>query len=214
MAIMTISHLRRDYPGKPLLEEEAGEDPLTLFGRWFEQACATEVDPTAMSLATATRDGRPSVRVVLLKGFDPRGFVFYTNYDSRKARELTENNRASLLFFWPSHERQVRIDGTAEKVSPEESTAYFRLRPLESRISVYASRQSATVESRKTLDDLYEAAASRFADGDVPRPDWWGGFRLAPHTFEFWQGRAQRLHDRLRYTKQDDGTWLRDRLAP
>lgn len=211
---MTISDLRRDYPGKPLLEEEAGEDPMALFDRWFEQASATEVDPTAMSLATATRDGRPSVRVVLLKGFDPRGFVFYTNYNSRKARELTENDRASLLFFWPSHERQVRIDGTAGRVSPEESTAYFGSRPLESRISVYASRQSAPVESRKTLDELYEAAAARFADGNVPRPDWWGGFRLVPHTFEFWQGRTQRLHDRLRYVKQDDGRWLRDRLAP
>jgi pyridoxamine 5'-phosphate oxidase len=211
---MTISDLRRDYPGTPLLEEEAGEDPLALFGRWFEQVRATEADPTAMSLATATRDGRPSVRVVLLKAFDPRGFVFYTNYDSRKARDIMENNRASLLFFWPSHERQVRIDGSVEKVSSEESTAYFRSRPLESRISVYASRQSAPVESRKTLDELYNAAAARFADGDVPRPDWWGGFRLVPDTFEFWQGRTQRLHDRLQYMKQGDGTWRRNRLAP
>jgi len=211
---VTISDLRRDYPGKPLLEEEAGEDPLALFERWFEQARATEADPTAMSLATATRDGRPSVRVVLLKGFDPRGFVFYTNYESRKARELMENNHASLLFYWPSYDRQVRIDGTVEKVSPEESTAYFRSRPLESRISVYASRQSVPIESRQALDDLYAAAAARFADSDVPRPDWWGGFRLAPHTFEFWQGRTQRLHDRLQYVKQGDGRWVRDRLAP
>jgi pyridoxamine 5'-phosphate oxidase len=211
---VTISDLRRDYPGKPLLEEEAGEDPLALFERWFEQGRATEADPTAMSLATATRDGRPSVRVVLLKGFDPRGFVFYTNYESRKARELMENNHASLLFYWPSYDRQVRIDGTVEKVSPEESTAYFRSRPLESRISVYASRQSVPIESRQALDDLYAAAAARFADSDVPRPEWWGGFRLAPHTFEFWQGRTQRLHDRLQYVKQGDGRWVRDRLAP
>jgi pyridoxamine 5'-phosphate oxidase len=211
---VTISDLRRDYPGKPLLEDEAGEDPLALFGRWFGQVREMEVDPTAMALATATRGGRPSLRVVLLKGFDARGFVFYTNYDSRKARELMDNNQASLLFYWPSHDRQVRIDGTVGKVSSEESNAYFRSRPLENRISVYASKQSAPIESRQTLDDLYEAAAARFADGSVPRPDWWGGFRLVPDTFEFWQGRTQRLHDRLRYTKQGDGAWVRDRLAP
>ena len=211
---MTISDLRRDYPGKPLLEDEAGADPLALFERWFEQVRASEVDPTAMSLATATRDGRPSLRVVLLKGFDRRGFVFYTNYESRKARELMENSQASLLFYWPSYNRQVRIDGIVEKVSPDESTAYFQSRPLESRISVYASRQSAPIESRQALDDLYTAAAARFADGDVPRPEWWGGFRLVPDTFEFWQGRTQRLHDRLRYVQQADGGWLRDRLAP
>ena len=211
---MTISDLRRDYPGKPLLEDEAGADPLALFERWFEQVRASEVDPTAMSLATATRDGRPSLRVVLLKGFDRRGFVFYTNYESRKARELMENSQASLLFYWPSYNRQVRIDGIVEKVSPDESTAYFQSRPLESRISVYASRQSTPIESRQALDDLYTAAAARFADGDVPRPEWWGGFRLVPDTFEFWQGRTQRLHDRLRYVQQADGGWLRDRLAP
>jgi len=211
---VTISDLRRDYPGKPLLEDEAGADPLALFERWFEQVRASEVDPTAMSLATATRDGRPSLRVVLLKGFDRRGFVFYTNYESRKARELMENSQASLLFYWPSYNRQVRIDGIVEKVSPDESTAYFQSRPLESRISVYASRQSTPIESRQALDDLYTAAAARFADGDVPRPEWWGGFRLVPDTFEFWQGRTQRLHDRLRYVQQADGGWLRDRLAP
>src|SRR5262245_51378619 len=149
---MSISDLRRDYPGKPLIESEAGGDPFALFGRWFEEIRSTEVDPTAMALATASKDGKPSLRTVLLKGLDARGFVFYTNYESRKARELAENNQASLLFVWPSLERQVRVDGSVEKVSAEEADEYFRSRPLESRISVYASRQSSTVENREALD--------------------------------------------------------------
>jgi pyridoxamine 5'-phosphate oxidase len=210
---MSIANLRRDYLGKPLLEEEAGSDPFALFERWFADAREKELDPVAMTLATATRDGRPNARVVLLKGFDGHGFVFYTNYQSRKARELAETGRAALLFFWPSHERQVRIEGTVDKVSAAESDAYFAQRPLDSRISVYASRQSEPVANRKTLDDLFADAAKRFADGQVPRPEWWGGYRVVPETFEFWQGRIGRLHDRLRY-QRDGGGWQRERLAP
>jgi pyridoxamine 5'-phosphate oxidase len=211
---MSIANLRREYLGKPLLEDEAGLDPLALFDRWFTDAREKEPDPVAMTLATATRDGRPNARVVLLKGFDVRGFVFYTNYDSRKARELADTGRATLLFFWPSHERQVRIEGTVEKVSAAESDEYFAQRPLDSRISVYASRQSAPVENRKVLDDLFAQAAKRFPDGQVPRPDWWGGYRVIPDLVEFWQGRIGRLHDRLSYARQTDGGWLRQRLAP
>jgi pyridoxamine 5'-phosphate oxidase len=210
---MSIANLRREYLGKPLLEEEAGLDPFALFDRWFGDAREKEVDPTAMTLATATRDGYPNARVVLLKGFDARGFVFYTNYNSRKARELAETGRATLLFFWPSHERQVRIEGTVEKVSAAESDAYFASRPLESRISVYASRQSHPVESRQALDDLFAEAAKRFPDGQVPRPEWWGGYRVVPDGFEFWQGRVGRLHDRLHYELRA-GAWSRQRLAP
>ena len=210
---MTIANIRRDYLGKPLIEDEAGLDPLALFERWFADAREKELDPVAMTLATATRDGRPNARVVLLKGFDTRGFVFYTNYQSRKARELADNPRATLSFFWPTHERQVRIEGGVEKVSGDESDAYFAQRPLDSRISVYASRQSEPVASRKALDDLFAEAAKRFPDGQVPRPDWWGGYRVIPEAFEFWQGRIGRLHDRLRYERTATG-WRRERLAP
>jgi pyridoxamine 5'-phosphate oxidase len=210
---MSIANLRRDYLGKPLLEEEAGLDPFALFDRWFADAREKEPDPVAMTLATATRDGRPNARIVLLKGFDERGFVFYTNYHSRKARELADTRRATLLFFWASHERQVRIEGTADRVSAEESDAYFAQRPLDSRISVYASRQSEAVESRNALDELFAQAAKRFPDDQVPRPDWWGGYRVLPDAFEFWQGRIGRLHDRLRYDRQASG-WKRIRLAP
>jgi pyridoxamine 5'-phosphate oxidase len=210
---MSIANLRRDYLGKPLLEAEAGLDPFALFDRWFAEARDTEPDPVAMTLATATREGRPSARIVLLKGVDARGLVFYTNYQSRKARELEETGLASLLFFWPSHERQVRVEGTVERVSSEESDEYFSQRPLESRLSVYASRQSEAVESRAALDDLYAAAAKRFAGGEVPRPEWWGGYRVRPEAFEFWQGRIGRLHDRLRFESAAGG-WRRQRLAP
>ena len=211
---MKVSDIRRDYLGKPLVEDEAGADPFALFERWFAAAREGEFDPVAMTLATAGRDGRPSARTVLLKEFDARGFVFYTNYTSRKARELDANHRASLLFFWPAHERQVRIEGRAEKVSAAESDAYFRERPLESRLSVYASKQSEPVATRQALDEAYAAAAARFAGGEVPRPEWWGGYRIVPDEFEFWQGRVGRMHDRLRYARNPAGGWIRSRLAP
>ena len=211
---MTVSNLRREYLGQPLTEEGAGADPLALFDRWFTAACDVEKDANAMSLATATADGRPSIRTVLLKGYGADGFVFYTNYHSRKAREIAASPHVGLMFFWPSAERQVRIEGRAQKVSAAESDAYFATRPLESRLSVYASRQSEPVDSRRTLDAQYEAAAKRFLDGQVPRPEWWGGYRVMAEEIEFWQGRVGRMHDRLRYTLQADGSWRRERLAP
>ena len=210
---MSLADLRREYIGQPLSESESDANPFVQFSRWFDQVRETEVDPTAMALATATRDGRPSVRNVLLKGVDDRGFAFYTNYQSRKAREIDATGRASLLFTWRSLERQVRVDGAVEKVSDAESDAYFASRPIESRWSVYASRQSEVVDSRATLELLFNAARERFED-EVPRPEWWGGYRVIPDEFEFWQGRPSRLHDRLRYVLPPNATWRRDRLAP
>lgn len=210
---MSLADIRREYLGEPLDESHSDPDPFRQFSLWFEQVRPLEQDPTAMALATATRDGRPSVRTVLLKAVDPRGFVFFTNYGSRKAREMEQTGRASLLFLWRSIERQVRIDGTIEKVSGEESDAYFATRPIESRWSVYASRQSERIDSRTALEARYEAARREYGDA-VPRPSWWGGYRVVPDEFEFWQGRASRLHDRLQYRRQADGLWIRERLAP
>ena len=211
---MTLADIRREYLGEPLSHAHADPNPMRQFAQWFEQVRGTEADPTAMALATASPDGRPSLRTVLLKGIDDRGYVFFTNYESRKAREMEMTSRASLLFFWRSLERQVRIDGVPERISPLESDAYFASRPLDSRLSVYASKQSEVIESRELLEEAFERVRRTYGDGLVPRPDWWGGYRIVPDEFEFWQGRTSRLHDRLRYVKQPDGAWRRDRLAP
>ena len=210
---MSLSDIRREYHGEPLDEAHSDSDPFAQFSVWFEQVRAVEADPTAMALATSTRDGRPSVRTVLLKGVDATGFVFYTNYQSRKAREFDQTGRAGLLFVWLGVDRQVRIDGRVEKVSEAESDAYFAARPLESQWSVYASHQSAEIESREALETRYEAARQQYGE-TVPRPSWWGGYRVVPDEFEFWQGRAIRLHDRLQYSLQANGSWMRRRLAP
>lgn len=209
---MSLADIRRDYAGEPLSETDSHADPFDQFTHWFEQARILEGDPTAMVLATASGDGRPSARTVLLKGVDGRGFVFFTNYDSRKAREIAATGRACLLFYWRSLERQVRIDGTAEQVSEGESDVYFATRPVESRWSVYASHQSQVVQSRAALEARFEVARQTYGDR-VPRPAWWGGYRVVPDEFEFWQGRPSRLHDRLRYSRRA-GAWLRERLAP
>jgi pyridoxamine 5'-phosphate oxidase len=209
---MSLANIRRDYSGDPLSETESDPDPFVQFERWFSQVRELEADPTAFSLATSTRDGRPSVRTVLLKGVDQRGFVFYTNYHSRKARELDDTGRASLLFYWPSLVRQVRVEGLVEKVEEAESDAYFATRPVESRWSVYASRQSEVIASRAALESRYDVARVTYGDA-IPRPSWWGGYRIIPSEFEFWQGRPSRLHDRLRYQREKTG-WRRDRLAP
>ncbi len=211
---MSLAHIRREYLGEPLSEVHSDSSPMRQFAHWFEQVRHTEPDPTAMALATASPDGRPSVRTVLLKGIDDRGYIFYTNYESRKAREMEATGRASLLFFWASVERQVRIDGTVERISPAESDTYFETRPLDSRLSVYASKQSAAIENRDVLEEAFERVKRTYGDGPVPRPEWWGGYRVVPDEFEFWQGRTSRLHDRLRYVKRPDGSWHRERLAP
>jgi pyridoxamine 5'-phosphate oxidase len=209
---MSIANIRRDYSGDPLSETESDPDPFSQFARWFDQVRDIEADPTAFSLATSTDGGHPSVRTVLLKGVDQRGFVFYTNYNSRKARELDANGRAALLFYWPSLVRQVRVEGLVEKVDDAESDAYFATRPLESRWSVYASNQSEVIESRAALESRYDVAREMYGE-IIPRPVWWGGYRVVPAEFEFWQGRPSRLHDRLRYQRDASG-WRRDRLAP
>lgn len=210
---MSLADPRRDDLGEPLSEVDSDPDPFRQFARWFEQARRVEADATAMVLATATREGRASARAVLLKGVDDRGFVFFTNYESRKARELEETRWASLVFVWRSVERQVRIEGRVERVSAEESDAYFASRPVESRWSVYASRQSAVIESRAALESRFETARRLYGEA-VPRPGWWGGYRVLPEVFEFWQGRPNRLHDRVQYRPDPAGGWRRNRLAP
>jgi pyridoxamine 5'-phosphate oxidase len=189
-------------------------DPIKQFKIWYDAAVGAAIPETdAVTLATANRDGRPSARIVLLKSFDDSGFVFYTNYNSRKAKELDENPRASLVAYWAPIKRQVRIDGTVEKVSAAESDEYFQSRPLGSRVGAWASNQSEAVKNREVLEQRYAEFSERFGE-DVPRPPHWGGFRIRPETIEFWQGRDNRLHDRLRYRRQEDGSWLLERLSP
>ena len=197
---------------RPLDEAALDPDPLRQFARWFEEAGAAGIRaPEAMAAATASDDGRPSVRMVLLKGFDERGFVFFTGYESRKGQELAENPRAALLFYWDPLGRQVRIEGPVERVDEAESEAYFRSRPRGAQISASVSPQSRVVESRAALEE--RAAELEAAGGEIPRPPAWGGLRVRPETYEFWQHRANRLHDRLRYRRADGG-WIVERLGP
>lgn len=200
----------------PLTKGNVNPDPFGQFEAWFAELSAhglSEQDATSMTLATADRSGRPSARIVLLKSFDDQGFVFFTNYNSRKGQDLDENSRACLLFYWSPLWRQVRIEGAVEKVSAEESDQYFHSRPLGSKIGAWASDQSEPVENRAQLEQRFEECELKFGD-NVPRPAHWGGYRLKPDTIEFWQGRENRLHDRLRYSLQDDGSWVIERLAP
>lgn len=214
MSENTILHDRKDYGKRTLLEQEAGNDPIALFGAWMKDAQDAGVpEPNAMSLATAGTV-TISCRIVLLRSFDARGFVFHTNHNSRKAMDVERDPRAALTFFWPELERQVRIEGKAEHASAEESDAYFASRPRESRISAWSSDQSRTVDSREQLEQRFARWSERFADGDVPRPLHWGGFRVRPVRIEFWQGRKGRMHDRLAYEHMGDGTWQRMRLQP
>ncbi|NIM51057.1 MAG: pyridoxamine 5'-phosphate oxidase [Gemmatimonadales bacterium] len=197
-----------------LSEQTAGDDPIALFAEWFEDVRRSGVLlPDSMTLATCTKDGLPSARMMLLKAFDERGFVFYTNYDSRKCEELLENPVAALVFHWPFLQRQVRVEGSVERISTEESSAYFQTRPRGSQLGAWASKQSAVLGSRRELERRFKQHDRQFRGSDVPLPPFWGGFRVAPHLIEFWQGRLNRLHDRLCYTLQE-GEWTRTRLYP
>ncbi len=205
--------MRELYDAPGLSEETAAEDPFEQFRRWFEEAAGAGFpEPNAMALATASAEGRPSVRMMLLKGVDERGFTFFTNYESRKGRELAENPRAALLFFWDRLHRQLRVEGTVERVSGAEADAYFASRPYGHRIGAWASRQGREIASREELEARFRAIAARYP-GEVPRPPYWGGFRLLPEVFEFWQGREDRMHDRLAYFRENGG-WRRVRLQP
>jgi pyridoxamine 5'-phosphate oxidase len=235
---MAIADLRREYGLTGMRRRDLDADPIAQFRKWFDQASGTRasgrvrkffirlykrfllasgaesLDLTAMTLATVDQQGRPSARVVLLKGVDPRGFIFFTNYESRKGRELAGNPQAALVFYWPDQERQVCIAGEASQLQPAESDAYFRSRPRGSRLAAWASEQSTTVKDRAALEEKWKHLEVQYAGQEIPRPPFWGGYLMSPARIEFWQGRPNRLHDRFRYTRQPDKTWLIERLSP
>ncbi|HEX5549110.1 MAG TPA: pyridoxamine 5'-phosphate oxidase [Ktedonobacterales bacterium] len=212
---MGFADLRKEYMQRGLDEGDVDANPFRQFAVWFDEArAASPIEPNAMALATVGADGRPSLRMVLLKGVDERGFVFYSNYESRKGRELADTPRAALTFFWPEMERQIRIEGRVEPVSAEESDAYFHSRPVGSQLSASASRQSEVIAGREELEQRVAALRAQYQDQRIPRPENWGGFRVIPDAIEFWQGRASRLHDRLRYRLLASGDWQIERLSP
>ena len=212
---MELTDLRGEYGREGLRETDLDADPIRQFEAWMRQRVAAPVpEPGAMILATATPDGRPAARTVLLRHADAQGFVFFTNYESRKGSELAANPRAALLFYWGDLERQIRIEGTVEKVSPEESDAYFATRPRGSRLGAWASEQSRVIAGREVLEERMRRLEAQFAGREVPRPPHWGGYRLVPDRIEFWQGRLNRLHDRLEYVRLPEGGWRLQRLAP
>jgi pyridoxamine 5'-phosphate oxidase len=211
----TIADIRKDYKLRSMLEEDVDANAIRQFDKWWQEAIHSEIDEVnAMTLATASADGVPAARIVLLKGYDERGFVFFTNYDSFKGLQMAENPRACLVFFWKELERQVRITGLVEKVSAEESDIYFNSRPEGSRIGAWASPQSQVIESREWLEEREKALSKDFAGKPLKRPAHWGGYRVKPINIEFWQGRPSRLHDRIQYVLQADNTWTIERLAP
>lgn len=210
----SIADLRKEYSSQTLLEKDADVSPVQQFRKWWDQAIASEIlEPNAMTLATASSDGLPSARIVLLKGFDESGFVFYTNYKSYKALQLEENPKACLVFHWKELERQVRIMGVVEKASAGESDEYFGSRPVGSRVGAWTSPQSSVITNREWIEEEFEKRKAEFGDGNIPRPPFWGGYRVRPVIVEFWQGRFSRLHDRIQYTLED-GSWKIERLAP
>ena len=210
-----IADIRKEYASETLLERDVAANPMQQFQKWWEQVLASHIDePNAMTLATASADGLPSARIVLLKGFDERGFVFYTNYNSVKGLQLEENPKACLIFFWKELERQVRIVGLVEKVPAEESDAYFHSRPLGSRIGAWTSPQSQVISNREWIEAEFEKRKAEFGEGPVPRPPHWGGYLVKPVLVEFWQGRFSRLHDRIQYSPGEAGNWTTERLAP
>ncbi|HTE25435.1 pyridoxamine 5'-phosphate oxidase [Flavitalea sp.] len=210
----SIADIRKDYKLQSLNEEDTGS-PFELFEKWWKEALAAQIEEVnAMTLATASADAVPSARIVLLKGYDQKGFVFFTNYNSFKGQQLEENPRASLVFFWKELERQVRITGVVAKISDEESDQYYFSRPEGSRLGAWASPQSQVIENRQWLENNEKQFRDKFAGQPVPRPPHWGGYRVKPVSFEFWQGRASRLHDRLQFGLLSDGVWQLERLAP
>jgi pyridoxamine 5'-phosphate oxidase len=212
---MDVAALRRSATGFALDREDLADDPIVQFEDWFRYACETvPMDPNAMVISTVDSEMRPSSRTVLLKSFDENGFVFYTNYDSKKAAHIAANPYVSLLFFWSEAARQVKIRGTAEKLPASESLKYFLSRPRGSQIGAWVSAQSSVISSRALLEEKFREIKRKFKDKEVPLPSFWGGYRVIPDQIEFWQGRTNRLHDRFEYTKQADGTWAIERLAP
>jgi pyridoxamine 5'-phosphate oxidase len=212
--VADLQKLRKEYTRAGLRESNADLDPIKQFRTWFDEALAADLhEPNAMTLATATRAGRPSARVVLLKGYDERGFVFYTNYEGRKGRELEENPYCALVFYWGELERQVRIEGRSSRLSEGDSDAYYRARPRGSRLSAWVSEQSRPVEGRGVLEERLRELEAKYEGREVPRPPFWGGYRVEPEAIEFWQGRENRLHDRLLYHRTENG-WRMERLQP
>ena len=212
---MEIEQWRREYLRGGLSRDDLKQNPVEQFGQWLQEVVEAGLsDPSCMCLATADASGQPSQRIVLLKGYDDRGFAFYTNLESHKAKDMAANPQVSLLFPWQSLERQVIVYGRAERLTWKEADVYFHKRPRESQLAAWASNQSEVIESRQQLEQKFEEAKERYADSDVPLPDYWGGYRVEHQAVEFWQGRASRLHDRFIYRRQDDGTWKIERLAP
>ena len=210
-----MDKLRREYTDAGLDERDVDANPFKQFERWFQEAIDAKIDlPDAMTLATATTDGMPSARIVLLRGHDERGFVFYTDYESHKGKELAANPNAALVFYWRELDRQVRITGRVSKVSRENSNNYFQTRPVDSRLAALASKQSEVIPNRAVLEERFKALAAQYQDEDIPLPSDWGGYRLSPNMIEFWSGRPSRLHDRLRYTRQSDDGWHLERISP
>lgn len=210
-----MADIRKEYSSQTLLEKDVAANPIQQFQKWWDQAIASDIlEPNAMTLATASANGLPSARIVLLKGFDEAGFRFFTNYASYKGMQLAENPKACLVFFWKELERQVRITGLVEKLPEQESDNYFHSRPIGSQIGALASPQSQVIENREWLEEEFKKGKEAVHDGTVPRPPHWGGYVVKPVTVEFWQGRVSRLHDRIQYSLQEDGTWKMERLAP
>lgn len=211
---MSIADIRKEYSRASLSEDDVAADPIEQFSKWFGEAVTAQVpEPNAMSVSTVNANGRPSSRILLIKEFDPRGFTFFTNYESRKGEDLAANPHAALLFFWSELERQVRIEGRVEHITAAENDAYFNSRPLNSRLGAIASSQSRPAESRAALEARFAEVAGQYGD-QPPRPAHWGGYRLVPDYLEFWQGRPSRFHDRIAYTRLPDGSWQRQRLQP
>ncbi len=210
-----MDKLRREYTDAGLDERNVDANPFKQFEQWFQEAINAKIDlPDAMTLATATTDGMPSARIVLLRGHDARGFVFYTDYESQKGKELAANPNAALVFYWRELDRQVRITGQVSKVSRENSNNYFQTRPVDSRLAALASKQSEVISDRKVLEERFKALAAQYQNEDIPLPSDWGGYRLSPNMIEFWSGRPSRLHDRLRYTRESDDGWRLERISP